>query len=165
MHLAYPVLALALILVAALYFRSRTARRGRNREPVEYYRSFAGYKHQLPLRLTQKIAKEEAEALAAAGYSYYVGHYGPDGRLLKAAKMLRGQMDFEHTYLYSPQGRLMSAAIATADGTVSMLGDKRLTAAGPMRSRAEYMDRCGGCLLRDAARGLKNGRSAEPENE
>ena len=120
MHLATIVLALALIPVLALYLRSRKKRRGRKHEPVEYYRRFAGY--QLPLRLIEKIAKEEAEALTAAGQSYYVGHYGPDGRLLKAVKMLRGEMDFEHAYIYSPKGRLMSVVIARADGTVNVLG-------------------------------------------
>jgi hypothetical protein len=119
-HPAYIVPALALITVLALYLRSRKTRRGRKHEPVEYYRRFAGY--QLPLRLIEKIAKEEAESLTSAGQSYYVGHYGPNGRLLKAVKMLRGEMDFEHAYVYSPKGRLMSVVIARADGAVNVLG-------------------------------------------
>jgi hypothetical protein len=121
-HLAYIALALALIMAAALYIRSRATQRGRNRDPIEYYRGFAGYQFQLPLRLTGKIAKEEAEALAATGHPYYVGYYGPNGRLLKAVKMLGGTMNFEHAYLYSTKGRLMSAAIARADGTMKVLG-------------------------------------------
>ena len=133
MHLANIVLALALIPVLALYLRCRKTRRGRKHEPVEYYRRFAGY--HLPLRLIEKIAKVEAEALAADGHSYYVGHYGPNGRLLKSVKMLRGKMDFEHAYIYSPKGRLMSVAIARADGTVSVLGDKRVTAAPLCKGR------------------------------
>jgi hypothetical protein len=119
-HLAAIVLALALIPALALYLRFRKMRRERKHDPVEYYRRFAGY--QLPLRLVEKIAKEEAESLASAGQSYYVGHYGPNGRLLKAVKMLRGEMDFEHAYVYSPKGRLMSVVIARADGTVNVLG-------------------------------------------
>lgn len=134
MHLAYIVLALALISVLALYLRSRETRRGQKHEPVEFYRGFAGC--HLPLRLIEKIAKEEAEALTAAGHSYYVGHYGPNGRLLKAVKMLRGEMEFEHAYIYSAKGRLMSVVIARADGTVSVLGDKRVTAA-PLRGTIE----------------------------
>jgi hypothetical protein len=119
-HLATIVLALALIPVLALYLRFRQKRRERKHDPVEYYRRFAGY--QLPLRLIEKIAKEEVEALTSAGQSYLVGHYGPNGRLLKAVKMLRGEMDFQHAYIYSPKGRLMSVVIARADGTVNVLG-------------------------------------------
>ena len=132
MHLAYIVLALALIAALALYLRE--AMRGQKHEPVEYYRGFAGC--HLPLRLVEKIAKEEAEALTAAGHSYYVGHYGPNGRLLKAVNMLGGEMDFEHAYIYSPKGRLMSVVIARADGTVSVLGDKRASPA-PLRGTTE----------------------------
>ena len=36
-------------------------------------------------------------------------------------------MDFEHAYLYSTKGRLMSAAIARADGTVNVLGGSART--------------------------------------
>jgi len=71
-HLATIALALAFIPALALYLRFRQKRRERKHDPVEYYRRFAGY--QLPLRLIEKIAKDEAEALAAAGQSYYVGH-------------------------------------------------------------------------------------------
>jgi len=142
-HFATIVLALALIPALALYLRSRKMGRGRKHEPVEYYRRFAGY--HLPLRLIEKITKEEAEALTSAGQSFYVGHYGPNGRLLKAVKMLRGEMDFEHAYIYSPKGRLMSVVIARADGTVNVLGGSATNDDGGMHwpvQRQPVPERC-----------------------
>lgn len=157
-HPAYIVLILAPILTLALYLPLRKVLRARPRDPVEYYRGFTGYRFQLPLRLSERITQEEAEALAAAGHSYYVAHYGPDGRLLKAVKMLNGKLNFEHAYLYSSSGRLMSAAIARADGTVNLFGDKRVTAARMRRRPAEYAAGCEGCSFPDAACALKGSR-------
>ncbi len=157
-HPAYIVLMLVPISMLAVYLPVRKARRARPRDPIEYYRSFTGYQFQLPLHLSEKITKEEAEALAAAGHSYYVGHYSPGGSLIKAVKMLNGKMNFEHAYLYSSSGRLMSAAITRTDGTVNLLGGKRMTAEPPRKRPAEYAAGCDGRLFRDTASGLNSSR-------
>jgi hypothetical protein len=72
--------------------------------------------------------------------------------------MLGGKMNFEHAYLYSPAGRLMSAAIARADGTVNVLGNRRVAAARRRKKSSDYLDRCGGCASQDTACDLKSGR-------
>jgi hypothetical protein len=108
-----PILLLALGgLVLAVWarrsLRARARRRAR-RNAVEYYRGWGGYRH--PIVLQNRIAKEAADALHAAGTVYLVGHYNGDGRLTRAVKYLRGELFFEYLYRYHPNGRLQSARI------------------------------------------------------
>jgi hypothetical protein len=119
-YVAYAAPAFGLALVLALCLRFWSILRKRRHDPIEYYRGFDGC--HLPLRLTGKITSEEAQTLSAAGRPYYIGYFRPDGRLAKATKVLRGVTDIEHVYAYSPKGRLMSAAIRRANGSVSLLG-------------------------------------------
>ena len=59
--------------------------------------------------------------------------------------MLRGEMDFEHAYIYSPKGRLMSVVIARADGTVNVLGGSATNDGGGMHwplQRQSVPERC-----------------------
>ena len=59
--------------------------------------------------------------------------------------MLNGEMDFEHAYIYSPSGRLMSAAIARADGTVNLFGGSATNDGGGMHrplQRQSVPERC-----------------------
>jgi hypothetical protein len=119
-YVAYVAPALGVAVILTLCLRFWGILRRRRHDPIEYYASFDGCR--LPLRLTGKITSEEAQTLSAAGRSYYIGYFRPDGRLVKAAKMLRGVTDIEHVYAYSPRGRFMSAAIRRSDGAVTLLG-------------------------------------------
>lgn len=83
---------------------------------VEYYRGFSGY--DLPLRLTNKITKEEAEA-GASNASFYIA-YMERGKLIRVVKMFRGSADFEHMYQYYPNGKLKRVEGKNAEGVVKV---------------------------------------------
>ena len=51
--------------VVALALWSISAWAGKKHEPIEYYKSWDGYVH--PIRLYNKITRDEADAIAAAG--------------------------------------------------------------------------------------------------
>jgi hypothetical protein len=78
--------------------------RQRKHDPVEYFSGWDGYG--LPIRLTGRITKDEADAIAARGNAYLIGYFDADNRLVRDVKMLRGQIFFEHVYEYYPNGRL-----------------------------------------------------------
>ncbi len=70
---------------------------------VEYYRSFSGYS--IPLRLVDKITREEAESKAPDA-AYYIGYFDVQRKLVKVVKMLNGETVFEDRYYYYPNGKL-----------------------------------------------------------
>ena len=72
----------------------------------------------MPIRLINRITREQAEAQAARGYAYLIGHFDPQGRLVHAVKMLRGAVFFDQQYTYDPQGRLIRIETTDADGVV-----------------------------------------------
>jgi hypothetical protein len=78
--------------------------RQRKHDPVEYFSGWDGYG--LPIRLTGRVTKDEADAIAARGNAYLIGYFDADNRLVRDVKMLRGQIFFEHVYEYYPNGRL-----------------------------------------------------------
>jgi len=78
--------------------------RRRKHDPIEYFAGWDGYV--LPIRLTDRITKEEADAIAGRGLAYLVGYFDEDGRLVRNVKMLHGAVFFEHVYTYYPSGRL-----------------------------------------------------------
>jgi hypothetical protein len=78
--------------------------RRRKHDPVEYFSGWDGYG--LPIRLTGRITKDEADAIAARGNAYMIGYFDGDNRLVRNVKMLRGEVFFEHVYEYYPSGRL-----------------------------------------------------------
>jgi YD repeat-containing protein len=113
------VLAVVGILILVLILRSVLGGMAdrKKHDAVEYYRTFAGFK--IPLRLRQKVTKEEAEAQAVTGYAYLIGYFNTDGKLIRVAKMLRGSVFFEQAYTYSPSGKLQHVKSTNADGVVT----------------------------------------------
>ena len=86
----------------------------RKHDPVEYFRGWDGYA--LPIRLTGRITREEAEAIAARGNAYMIGYYDEANRLVRDVKMLDGKVFFEHVYDYDPNGRLRRVKATNPDG-------------------------------------------------
>ena len=84
----------AVIAVGALLAFARLSQlwseQRRPHDPIEYYGSWDGYG--LPLHLTHRIAREEAEARAARGSPYLIGHFDAQGRLIRAVKLLRQRL-------------------------------------------------------------------------
>lgn len=91
----------------------RWARANRHHDPIEYYRGWSSYR--LPIVPVDKITKEEAEAQAAAGYTYYICRFDADEKLTRVIKMLRGAVSFDLVYTYRPNGKL-KASTETRDG-------------------------------------------------
>ncbi len=87
----------------------------RHHDPIEYYRTWGGYRQ--PIVPVDKITKEEAEVQAAAGYVYYVCHFDADGKLTRVIKMLRGEVSFDLVYTYRPNGKLKTST-ETRNGKV-----------------------------------------------
>jgi hypothetical protein len=88
--------------------------RRRKHDPVEYFAGWDGYK--LPIRLTHRISKEEAEALVARGAAYLIGYFDDEGKLIRDVKMYRGSVFFEHFYTYYPSGKLKAARATSPTG-------------------------------------------------
>jgi hypothetical protein len=88
--------------------------RRRTHDPVEYFSGCDGYG--LPIRLTGRITKEEADAIAARGNAYLIGYFDSDNRLIRDVKMLRGEVFFKHAYDYYPNGRLRRVKSSTPKG-------------------------------------------------
>jgi hypothetical protein len=91
-------------------------RRGRRRkhDPVEYCSGWDGY--WLPIRLTDRITKEEAEAIAARGNACLIGYFDDENRLVRDVKMYRGTAFFEHVYTYYPSGKLRQVKATNPKG-------------------------------------------------
>jgi hypothetical protein len=106
------------IVVAALFVRSALLRPNRKHDPIEYYRGWGGYWH--PIGLENKIAKEEADAIAARGAVYLIGYFDSDGKLMRVVKFFRGEVFFEYLYSYHSNGRLKSATV-TRGGRETLL--------------------------------------------
>jgi hypothetical protein len=105
------VVALAAGLAGRIVWRR--ARR-RKRDPVEYFSGWDGYT--LPIRLTDRITKEEAEAIAARGNAYLIGYFDDENRLIRNVKMYRGKIFFEHVYTYYPSGKLRQVKATNPKG-------------------------------------------------
>src|SRR5205085_1899840 len=58
----------------------------RPRDPIAYYMSWGGYWH--PVGLYQRITKEKADEMHAAGEVYMVGEYNENGQLARVVKYL-----------------------------------------------------------------------------
>lgn len=110
-----------LLLVAGAGFAGWTIRRRyrrRKHDPVEYFSGWDGYG--LPIRLTGRITKDEADAIAARGNAYLIGYFDADNRLVRNVKMLRGEVFFEHVYDYYPSGRLGRVTATNPKGVVTV---------------------------------------------
>jgi hypothetical protein len=107
------------VALAVLTYRAARTRRAPEgqREVVAYYGGWDGY--ELPLRLSEIITKEEAEARGARGSAYIVGYFDGDGKLVRDVKIYRGGVFFEHLYRYHPSGRLKEVAVTNAWGEVT----------------------------------------------
>ena len=110
------VLGLGVALFVARLVWARLRRR--RHDPIEYYLGWGGYRH--PIGLQTKVTKERAEAVAADGGAYLIGHFDADGRLTRAVKMLRGSVFFDFEYTYHPNGTRKSARVTNAKGVVTM---------------------------------------------
>ncbi len=111
------LIGLLVVLSAGLVARVVWRRlRERKHDPVEYFGSWDGYG--LPLRLVDRISKEEADARAARGSAYLVGYFDVENRLVRDVKMLRGKVFFEHHYTYYPSGRLRHMTVTNTRGEV-----------------------------------------------
>jgi len=109
------LILLVIVLAAGLAGRMvwRRARR-RKHDPVEYFSGWDGYT--LPIRLTDRITKQEAEAIAARGNAYLIGYFDDENRLVCDVKMYRGAVCFEHAYTYYPSGKLRQVKATNPKG-------------------------------------------------
>jgi Family of unknown function (DUF6156) len=88
--------------------------RRRKHDAIEYFAGWDGYT--LPIRLTDRITKQEAEAIAARGNAYLIGFFDGHGRLTRDVKMLRDAVFFEHRYCYYPSGKLKRVTVTNTEG-------------------------------------------------
>jgi hypothetical protein len=114
------LIVVAVVAIGALLAAARLGQRWleqrRVHDPVEYYERWGGY--DMPIHLINRITREQAEAQAARGCAYMIGHFDAQGRLVRAVKMLRGAVFFDQRYSYDPQGRLVCIETIDADGVI-----------------------------------------------
>jgi hypothetical protein len=112
------ILLVVLGCLAALAVLLLPAMLRRRHDRIEYYTSWCGYRH--PIGMQHRIAKEEADTLAARGAAWLAADYSDDGRLMRVVKHYRGEVFFEYVYAYHPNGKLKSATV-TREGRVTVL--------------------------------------------
>jgi hypothetical protein len=119
-----------LVLVVGAGFAGWIAwqRAPRKHDPVEYFAGWDGYG--LPIRLTHRITREEAEAIAARGNAYLIGYFDENNRLTRNVKMLRGEVFFEHVYEYYPNGRLRRVTATNPKGVGTVREYRKTDRAG-----------------------------------
>jgi len=100
----------------------------RKHDPVEYFSGWDGYG--LPIRLTGRITKDDADAIAARGNAYLIGYFDGDNRLVRDVKMLRGEVFFEHVYDYYPSGRIRRVKATNPKGVVTVREYRQTDRAG-----------------------------------
>jgi len=110
-------ISVAVAAFALAVFRFVRARTWRKHAPVEYFSGWGGYTH--PIGLSDRITKEEADARAANGAVYLIGHFDADNRLVRAIKMYKGAVFFDFIYTYYPNGTRKSARITNNKGVTS----------------------------------------------
>lgn len=115
--------AIAAGLVAAAFAMQSSIAGVRMHDPVAYYADWGGYRH--PVVLSHRITKDEADAIAAKGAAYLIGHFDTDGKLVRVVKLLGGDVFFEYAYAYHPNGRLRSARITRAGSVKTLEYDER----------------------------------------
>jgi hypothetical protein len=100
----------------------------RKHDPVEYFSGWDGYG--LPIRLSGRITKDEADAIAARGNAYLIGYFDAGNRLVRDVKMLRGEIFFEHVYEYYPSGRLRRVKATNPKGVETVREYRQTNRAG-----------------------------------
>jgi len=121
--MTFWILLLTLGGLVALARRLVLALARKDHDPVEYYRGWRGYRH--PIKLENRITRQEADVITAQGAAYLIGYYSDDGKLTRVVKFLRGEFFFEYLYSYHPNGRLKSARITRRDRVTLLEYDSR----------------------------------------
>jgi hypothetical protein len=125
--------ALAAIVLTVIATRFALAHTHRPRDAIAYYTSWGGYWH--PIGLYQRITKEKADEMHAAGQAYMVGEYDDKGRLVSATKFLKGEIFFSYNYSYHDNGRLKTARVARGGRETLLQYDERGKAPEGQRGR------------------------------
>jgi len=113
------LISLALLCGVGLlvWLAKRLRAQTKTHDAIEYYRGWYGYHH--PIYLKDRITKEAADALAAAGKVYLIANFDADGRLTHVVKMLRGAVFFEFVYAYHASGKIKSVKATNSNGVVT----------------------------------------------
>jgi hypothetical protein len=98
--------AIALTIAGTWYALKHTHR---PRDPIAYYTSWGGYWH--PVGLYNRITKQKADEMHAAGEVYMLGEYNENGQLVHVVKYLRGEVFFEYNYSYHDNGMIKTARV------------------------------------------------------
>ena len=112
--------AVALTIAGTWYALAHTVR---PRDPIAWYMSWGGYWH--PIGLYNRITKEKADAMHAAGDAYMVGEYNETGQLIRATKFLKGEVFFQYNYSYHDNGMLKTARVARGGRETLLQWDER----------------------------------------
>jgi hypothetical protein len=74
-----------------------------------HFASYTGVK--LPLKLITPLADEDVHRRI----TYFRGYFDEQGRLAGLEKVVYGEIEFEHRYVYHADGRLKSAELREPD--------------------------------------------------
>lgn len=80
-----------------------------------YFLTYSGVK--LPFNLLNPLEPEQIENRN----TYFQGYFDEQNRLFGLQKMVYGELEMEHRYIYHPNGALQSAEIIDIDGEVTVL--------------------------------------------
>jgi hypothetical protein len=80
-----------------------------------YFTSYTGVK--LPFKLVNPLSDQEVENRN----TYFLGHFDPQERLTGFDKLVYGEIELAHRYLYHANGTLQQAEITDIDGEIAIL--------------------------------------------
>lgn len=105
----------------------------RPRDPIASYTAWDGYWH--PIGFYNRLTREKAEEMHAAGQACMVGEYNETGQLVRATKFLRGEIFLSHNYSYHDHGRLKTARVARGGRETLLRYDARVKVPEGQRGR------------------------------
>lgn len=83
---------------------------------TRYFISYSGVK--LPLKLVNELADE---SYLENRNTYFRGCYDTEQRLMLLEKLVYGDVELRHVYIYHANGALAEAEITDADGEINVL--------------------------------------------
>ncbi|QFY43151.1 hypothetical protein F6R98_11405 [Candidatus Methylospira mobilis] len=87
-------------------------------EPSGTRRFFLSYTGvQLPFNLVNELDEQQIENRN----TYFCGYFDEQGRLTALHKLVYGELEIQHRYVYHENGVLMRAEVIDIDGDVTML--------------------------------------------
>lgn len=80
-----------------------------------YFATYSGVK--LPIKLSQELEESAIENRN----TFFKGYFDAKGRMTAFQKIVYGEVEMQHAYVFDENGQLKQAEIANADGETTLM--------------------------------------------